>query len=155
MTKIILKPIGIVISEVTEPQRGKGKWDDVTSEIVINKDMSEYLEGLEEFSHIVVVFWMHKSPVKGSPPSKVHPKGRADLPLVGLFATRAPYRPNPLGVSTVKLVERRGNILIVKGLDALDGTPVIDIKPYIPPLENLSDIRMPDWVAKLKTQERA
>jgi len=149
MSQITIKPIGIVNSEVNEPQRGKGKWDEVTSEIVIDEKWTEHLDGLDEFSHIMVVFWMHKSPVKGSPPSKVHPRGRADLPLVGLFATRAPYRPNSLGVSTVKLLERRGNILIVKGLDALDGTPVIDIKPYIPPLEDVSDIRMPDWVAKL------
>jgi len=149
MSQITIKPIGIVISEVSEPQRGMGKWNDVISEIVIDEEWTEHLDGLDEFSHIMVVFWMHKSPVKGSPPRKVHPRGRADLPLVGLFATRAPYRPNSLGVSTVKLLERRGNILTVKGLDALDGTPVIDIKPYIPPLEDVSDLRMPDWVAKL------
>jgi tRNA-Thr(GGU) m(6)t(6)A37 methyltransferase TsaA len=151
MSQITIKPIGIVISEVSEPQRGMGEWNDVISEIVINEDMSEYLDGLEEFSHILVIFWMHKSPVKGSPPSKVHPMGRADLPLVGLLATRAPYRPNSLGVSTVKLLERRGNILIVKGLDALDGTPVIDIKPYMPPIDDPTEIRMPDWVKKLRT----
>jgi tRNA-Thr(GGU) m(6)t(6)A37 methyltransferase TsaA len=151
MTEILLKPIGKVISEITEPQRGIGEWDDVVSEIVIEEDLNEHLEGLEEFSHILVVFWMHKSPVEGSPPRKVHPKGRADLPLVGLFATRAPYRPNSLGVSTVKLIERRGNILIVKGLDALNGTPVIDIKPYMPPIDDPTEVRMPDWVKKLRT----
>jgi tRNA-Thr(GGU) m(6)t(6)A37 methyltransferase TsaA len=149
MSQITIKPIGIVNSEVSEPQRGMGEWNDVTSEIVIDEEWTEHLDGLDEFSHIMVVFWMHLVPRENRPPTRIHPRGRTDLPLVGLFATRAPYRPNSLGVSTVKLLERRGNILIVKGLDALDGTPVIDIKPYIPPLEDVSDLRMPDWVAKL------
>ena len=150
MTEILLEPIGKVINEINERQRGMGEWGEVVSEIVIDEDLNEHLEGLEEFSHILIIFWMHKSPVTGSPPSKVHPRGRADLPLVGLFATRAPYRPNSLGVSTVKLVERRGTILTVKGLDALNDTPVIDIKPYMPPIDYPSEVRMPDWVKKLR-----
>ena len=149
MKQIILKPIGIVSSEVKGPM--SGGWQEVTSEIVIEEGLSESLEGLEEFSHIIVVYWMHQVPTAGRPPSKVHPRGRADLPLVGLFATRAPYRPNPLGVSVARLVERRGNILTVEGLDAIDGTPVIDIKPYMPHYDGPPDVRVPDWVTKLRT----
>ena len=149
MSQIFLKPIGTVHNQVTGPKRHE--WDEVTSRIEIDEEWGQHLEGLEEFSHIMVIFWMHRSPSDMRPPVKIHPRGRADLPLVGLFATRAPHRPNSLGVSVVRLTQRRGNTLTVQGLDAFDGTPVIDIKPYMPPLEDLSDVRMPDWVAKLRT----
>jgi len=121
----------------------------VPSEIVIEEELTESLDGLEEFSHIVVVYWMHQAPTGGRPPGKVHPRGRADLPLVGLFATRAPYRPNPLGGGVAKRVARYGDLLAVTGLDAIDGTPVIDIKPYMPPIDCPPDVRVPDWVTKL------
>ena len=110
----------------------------------------EGLDGLEEFSHILVVFWMHKVPAMRQPVCKIHPQGRADLPLVGLFATRSPYRPNPVGVSAPRLVERKGNVLRVVGLDAIDGTPVLDIKPYLPHLDAPADYRGPDWVSKFR-----
>jgi len=152
MKQIVLKPIGIVSNEVKEPKRGG--WEEVTSEIVIDEEWEEHLEGLEEFSHIIVVFWMHKSPIGTRPPGKIHPRGRADLPLVGLFATRAPYRPNPIGVSVVKLLHRHDNVLTVQGLDAIDGTPVLDIKSYMTPVDKPEDIRMPDWVSKIRTQPR-
>jgi tRNA-Thr(GGU) m(6)t(6)A37 methyltransferase TsaA len=151
MSQFVLKPIGVVRNQVKEPKHRGSEWEEITSELVIDKDLSKHLEGLEEFSHILVIFWMHKSPVGEKPPSKIHPRGRSDLPLVGLFSTRAPFHPNPLGVSTVKLLERRGNILAVQGLDAIDGTPVIDIKPYMPLFESPDNVRMPDWVAKLRT----
>lgn len=149
MAHMELNPIGVVRNEVKGYKRSG--WQDVTSEIVIDEELAESLDGLEEFSHVIVVFWMHKNPVGDKPPIKLHPRGRDDLPLVGLFATRAPFRPNPLGVSVVKLAAIDGNTLTVTGLDAIDGTPVIDIKPYMPPLDNPDDVRMPDWVAKLRT----
>ena len=140
-----LKPIGVVRNEVREHKRGG--WEEVTSELVVDEELVESLEGLEQFSHIIVVFWMHKSPVGEKPPSKVHPTGRADLPLVGLF------HPNPLGVSVVKLQAIERNVLTVVGLDAMDGTPVIDIKPFMPPLDNPAEVRMPDWVSKIRTEK--
>ena len=152
MTEIILKPIGIVRSEVKEHKRGG--WGEVTSEIVIDEEWTEHLDGIDEFSHIMVVFWMHLSPVGTRPPGKIHPRGRADLPLVGLFATRAPYRPNPIGVSVVKLLRRHDNVLTVQGLDAIDGTPVLDIKSYMTPVDKPEDIRMPDWVSNIRTKPR-
>jgi len=148
MKQISLKPIGIVRNEVQGPMRGG--WEDVTSEIVVEEELRESLEGLEEFSHILVVYWMHRVPQGARPPGKVHPQGRADLPLVGLFATRAPFRPNSLGVCVARLLARNGNVLRVMSLDAIDGTPVIDIKPYMPPLDSPSDVRVPDWVTKLR-----
>lgn len=147
MEEIVLKPIGTVRSEVKEQMAGG--WAEVTSEIAIAEELAECLEGVEEFSHIIVVYWMHRIP-KGRPPAKVHPRGRADLPLVGLFATRAPYRPNSLGVCVARLEQRIGNTLRVVGLDAIDDTPVIDIKPYLPRLDSPRDVRIAAWAKKLE-----
>jgi tRNA-Thr(GGU) m(6)t(6)A37 methyltransferase TsaA len=148
MKEMVVKPIGIVKNEVKGPMRGG--WEEVASEIVVEGSLLECLEGVEEFSHIIVVYWMHRVPSMERPPGKIHPQGRADLPLVGIFATRAPYRPNPLGVSMVRLVERKGNILKVMGLDAIDGTPVLDIKPYLPPLDTPLNVQVPEWVKRLR-----
>ena len=109
----------------------------------------EALEGIEEFSHITVLFWMHQSPVWDASTSKIHPQRRADLPLVGVLATHSPFRPNPLGLTTVRLLEREGSTLRVVGLDAIDGTPVVDIKPRLPEDETVPE-RVPDWVPKLR-----
>ncbi len=122
----------------------------MASEVVIEEDLEESLDGLEEFSHIIVVFWMHKIPPMRQPLGKIHPQGRAGLPLVGLFATRSPYRPNPIGVRVARLVERKGNILRVVGLDAYDGTPVLDIKPFLPPYDSPADFKVPEWIRRFK-----
>ena len=141
---ITLEPIGEVRNKISQPMR-QG-WGEVVSELVLKPELEEALEGLEQFSHIIVVFWMHKAPLYH--PTKIHLQGRQDLPLVGLFATRSPHRPNPVGVSVVELLERHRNILKVKGLDALNGTPVIDIKPYLPG-DKVGEARTPKWVREL------
>ena len=148
MNEIKLKPIGVVHNEIK--QTGYRDCKDIVSKIEVDAKWAELLEGIEEFSHIIILFWMHKVPHDAEPPVKVHPCGRADLPLVGLFATRSPKRPNSIGITTVKLIERRGTTLIVQGLDAIDGTPVIDIKSYMIPNIARKDLRMPEWVAKLQ-----
>lgn len=151
MKEMVLKPIGIVRSKVSEPRRAG--WEQVTSEIVVDESLTESLDGLEAFSHIIVVYWMHKVLYAGLPRGKIHPQGREDLPLVGIFATRTPYRPNPLGVTVVRLLKRKGNVLRVVGLDAIDGTPIIDIKPYIPPFDSPPHVEVPDWVEKLNRRQ--
>lgn len=146
MSAITLRPIGVVRNEIKEaPPCDKRNWGEIVSEIVIDSSLAEALEGLEGFSHILVLYWMHRI-TSQEVPLKVHPMGRKDLPLVGLFATRAPVRLNRIGQTTVKLIERQGNILRVKGLDALDGTPVLDIKPYIPRADLAAGVTVPDWV---------
>jgi len=149
MEQIVLKPIGQVHNRFNA--RPIDDWDEARSEIVVDDEFTEHLEGLEEFSHIVVLFWMHRCPPGEPPPAKVHPRGRGDLPLVGLFASRAPHRPNSIGMTVARLEERRGNVLRVVGLDAVDGTPVIDIKPYMPLRESSGSVRLPAWVAKLRS----
>lgn len=140
---IVLRAIGFVRNEIRQP-RHQG-WEKLTSKIIIDRSLTEALAGLEEFSHIKVLFWLHQV-TAGKIPLKVHPRGKAELPLVGLFATRSPRRPNPVGETTVRLIGRRGNILEVEGLDATDGTPVIDIKPYLPGYDSVASAEVPLWV---------
>ncbi len=101
------------------------------SEIEIFEEYAEDLKDIERFSHIHVLYWLHKS--EGFVPSVKTPW---DSKPHGLFATRSPNRPNPIGYSVVRLLERKGNVLKVKGLDAIEGTKVLDIKPYIPEIDS-------------------
>jgi len=141
-----LRAIGIVKNDVKRPVRHG--WREVVSDIVVDSSLAEALDGLDEFSHIIVLYWMHRLTPGRELPLKVHPMGKPELPLVGRFATRSPSRPNPVGKATVRLLERRGNILKVKGLDAIDGTPVIDIKPYIPGYDSATDTKVPKWTTE-------
>ena len=146
MPDMTLKAIGIVRNEVKQkPKQVPFGWEKVVSDIVVNSSLTEALDGLEEFSHIIVLYWMHQVGT-GELPMKVHPMGKQGLPLVGRLATRSPDRPNPIGKTTVRLLERQGNILKVSGLDAIDGTPVIDIKPYIPGYDSVADAKVPPWI---------
>jgi len=143
MSGITLKAIGIVRNEVKQkPEYG---WREIVSEIEVNSSLTEALDGLDEFSHIIILYWMHQVTATNKLSLKAHPKGKPELPLVGRFATRSPNRPNPIGKATVRLLERQGNILKVKGLDAIDGTPVIDIKPYLPGYDSVADAKVPPW----------
>jgi len=144
LPEITLKAIGTVRNEIKEPVRHPAK--DVVSEIVVDSGLTEALDNLDDFSHIIVLYWIHKSPRRA--PKKVRPRGNPDLELMGVFATRSPDRPNPIGKSTARLLERRGNVLKVQGLDAIDGTPVLDIKPYIPGYDSADNARTPSWVIK-------
>lgn len=135
--ELILHPIGQVIGG-----------DQEVAEIEIDTPWLEALDGIEGFSHIWVVWWLHRAE---SPPAslRVHPEGRNELPLVGLFATRSPRRPCPLAITAVRLLGRQGHLLRVEGLDALVGTPVLDIKPYLRRGDLIPDAAMPDWLERL------
>ncbi len=143
LPSMTLKAIGIVRSETKQPT--KRDCERVISDVVVNDDLTEALDGLEEFSHIVVLYWMHQA-MSGEVPLKIHPRGKQELPLLGLFATRTPNRPNRIGTTTVRLLQRQGNIPRVEGLDAIDGTPVIDIKPYIPGYDSAANTKVPPWI---------
>ena len=144
-SEISLKPIGIVRNHIKEPTREESSG--VVSEIIIDESLNEALDDLEQFSHIIVLYWIHRS--RRPAPLKVHPRGDPDRAERGVFSTRSPSRPNPIGKATVKLLERNGNILEVQGLDAIDGSPVLDIKPYIPGYDSVeNDYRAPSWMVK-------
>jgi len=146
--EIKMKPIGYV-RRASREEDVKDK--SLISRIVIRKDLVEALEGIEDFSHMFVVYRMHKVPKKETKLLKVHPRGRKDLPLLGVFATRTAFRPNPIGLTLVELLKCKGNVLIVRGLDAFDGTPVLDIKPFNG-RDMVPDAKVPEWHKKLQTQ---
>ncbi|MCK5560807.1 MAG: tRNA (N6-threonylcarbamoyladenosine(37)-N6)-methyltransferase TrmO [Thermoplasmata archaeon] len=123
-----LKPIGIVHSSFTTRKEVlNSKTAENLGELEIFQEYEEGLTDLEGFSHIIVLFWLHKASFKSL---KVRPIYSPEK-LRGLFATRHPDRPNPIGITIVELMERNGNVLKVKGIDMFDGTPILDIKPYL------------------------
>jgi tRNA-Thr(GGU) m(6)t(6)A37 methyltransferase TsaA len=109
------------------------------------------LEGIADFSHLFVIFWMHEISNKERRAVKVHPRGRLDMPLLGVFATRTPHRQNPIGLTLVELVGVQGNIVTVRGLDAFNGTPVLDIKPF-DPWDLNDDVIVPKWWVNLEKE---
>ncbi len=104
------------------------------------------LEGLNNFSHITVLYWFHlRNSEEERRTLRVVPRRHLGAPQVGVFASRSPSRPNPVGLCVVELVKIQDCTLVVRGLDALDGSPIIDIKPYIPRADSISDARVPEW----------
>jgi tRNA-Thr(GGU) m(6)t(6)A37 methyltransferase TsaA len=160
MIDYTIKPIGIVKSRVDKEVLKYSKQDLkldldeainqgsdlITSKILINKEYIDCLDGIEDFSHIVVLFWTHKIPDKARQIKKVHPAGLKRMPIKGIFATRSPVRPNPICKTTVRLIERKGATLIVGGLDAINNTPVIDIKPHLPFYDSPLNVKLADWM---------
>jgi tRNA-Thr(GGU) m(6)t(6)A37 methyltransferase TsaA len=127
--KVELEPIGIIRSpyKTKEEIPIQASRSEEEGEIELFEEYEDGLKDIEGFSHIIIVYIFHKS--EGF---SLHVKPFLDPSLRGLFATRHPNRPNPIGISTVKLLERKGNILKIKGMDVLDETPLVDIKPYVP-----------------------
>ena len=144
MKEINIKPIGVVKNRVKEPRFGS--FADVVSEIIVDEKFTDALNGIEDYSHVIIVYWMDK--IKDYVITH-RPQGNPDVPVVGIFACRCPQRPNPIAITTVRLMGRKGNKIKVKGLDILDGTPIIDIKPYWPIYDYVKDGKIPDWVNKL------
>ena len=146
--RIVLKPIGIVrTGAVGDEVKDKTR----LSEIFIECELTSALEGITGFSHVFILFWLHEITGKERKTLKVHPRGRQDLPLLGVFATRTNLRPNPIGLTLCELVKMEGNVLTVRGLDAFDGTPVLDVKPY-DSWDCAANARMPDWWMKLEKE---
>jgi tRNA-Thr(GGU) m(6)t(6)A37 methyltransferase TsaA len=127
-TNISYRPIGYVKNDFSEPVPA-GRTQEIKaaeSRIVLDPALVEGLDGLEPGHQILVLFHFHRS--EGYELLQ-HPRGDRNQPRRGVFALRSPYRPNPIGVTTVELLAIKGNVLRVRGLDAIDGTPVIDLKP--------------------------
>jgi tRNA-Thr(GGU) m(6)t(6)A37 methyltransferase TsaA len=142
-----IKPIGEVKSSATEP--ADENWGKVVSEIHLAEALTPGLQGLEQFSHLIIVFYMHQATFHPSTDLIRRPRGRADMPQVGIFSQRAKHRPNPIGITAVQLLGVDGKVLRVKGLDAIDGTPVLDIKPYVPIFDRVDRATVPTWMERL------
>ncbi len=125
------------------------------SELVISPALKGILDGIDGFSHILVLYWPHLIDPERRKLLKVNPMGRKDLPKQGIFATCSPARPNPILVSAVKLMEREGNILRVRGLEAVDGSPIIDIKPYSRHYYRVEKPTVPQWMAQIHREIRS
>ncbi len=145
MEEIRLKPIGFVKNNIKEPRFGN--FADEISEIILDEKFTEALKGIDDYSHVIVVYWMDR--VKEQVMTH-QPQGNPNVPIVGIFACRCPSRPNPIAITTVRLIAHEGNKLKVKGLDILDGTPIIDIKPYWPQYDKVENEKVPAWVNRLE-----
>ena len=136
MSQYIFKPIGIVRSPFTQTEGTPIQpTADVPGMVVIDEAFAQGLEDLDGFSHILLLYVFHR--VRGT---CLRVKPYLGNEEHGVFATRSPHRPNPIGLSLVRLIRRDGNVLHIAGIDMLDGTPVLDIKPYIPQLNPVGDV---------------
>jgi tRNA-Thr(GGU) m(6)t(6)A37 methyltransferase TsaA len=150
--ELALRPIGRVTQGRSRPgQAGRGPPrapEAAAAEIELDETWAEALQGLEDFSHAWVIWWLE--PLEGrSTPVRVRPEGRADMPLVGLFATRSPLRPCPIAITAVQVLSREGARLRVQGLDAYEGSFVLDIKPYLRRGDLIPEATAPEWLVRL------
>ncbi len=148
---LVLEPIGFVRNGVAEPIHWG--WEEIESVLELHEKLGPALDGIEGFSHLLVLFWLHGVDPEKRRLLRIRPRDQQDLPEVGVLATRTQYRPNPIGATVVRLLDRDGCRLRVRGLDAVDGTPVIDIKPWAF-WEPLEDVRWPWWVDRLRELDR-
>jgi tRNA-Thr(GGU) m(6)t(6)A37 methyltransferase TsaA len=143
-----LRPVGFVRGGRAEPI--DDGWDAVAAEIELAPGFGpEALTGLESFSHIEVVFLFHRVAETAVVAGARHPRGRTDWPKLGIFAQRGKDRPNRLGVTVCRLLGVEGVRLRVAGLDAIDGTPVLDLKPVMRGFLPRGEVREPKWAAEL------
>ncbi|QYZ80478.1 tRNA (N6-threonylcarbamoyladenosine(37)-N6)-methyltransferase TrmO [Methanofollis formosanus] len=167
---MILRPVGVVRNTIKEPfliagddgiamrgdlddtMRRVRETEEETSEIIINMDLIETLDGIEDYSHLTVLYWAHGVPEKSRILTRVHPMGRKDIPATGVFGTCSPARPNPVLMTVVRLCGRNGNVLEVADLDAIDGSPVIDIKPYVRDFFPQHDVKIPEWMQQIQRE---
>jgi tRNA (adenine37-N6)-methyltransferase len=142
-------PIGVVRGGRVEPS--DDRWGDVEAEIELDASRfgPDSIQGLEEFSHLDVVFLFHLRDPGSLVGGARRPRGLGALPEVGIFAQRASGRPNRIGVSTCQLLGVDGTTVSVRGLDAIDGTPVLDMKPHLLEMGPRGPVREPSWVKTL------
>ncbi|RLQ96299.1 tRNA (N6-threonylcarbamoyladenosine(37)-N6)-methyltransferase TrmO [Falsibacillus albus] len=141
---ITIKPIAYVQNDRRAVE--DDDWGSVESIIELSPEYDESsLRNIEDFSHLEIIFYFNQVPDNKIETKARHPRNNADFPQVGIFAQRGKNRPNKLGLTTVQLLEHRERTLKVKGLDAIDGTPIIDIKPVMKEFLPKGDIHQPDW----------
>ncbi len=147
--EFVFRPIGYVRSVHTDPKETPIQpvyTDGTQARVEVLPEYEAGLRDLEGFSHIYLIYYFHRAK-----PVQLVLKPYLEDTEHGIFATRTPHRPNPIGFSLVRLVERQGNILIVKDVDILDGTPLLDIKPFIPRFDYRQDVRV-GWQEQVPEQ---
>lgn len=161
---IHINPIGHVRSSLELPTAcAKGEREetpkprlnrhaDQEAELVLQNRWSMLLDGIEDYSHVMVLYWPHLLSAGRTQQKKIHPMGRTELPITGVFATRTPGRPNPVLVTVAKLIKRADNVLHVKGLEAINGSPIIDIKPHTMGYWATEAVKVPQWMQDLQKE---
>lgn len=144
-----LTPVGVVVGGRAEPE--DDDWALVTATIRLDGERfaEDAVAGLEEFSHLEVVYVFDRADPAKTESGARHPRGRSDWPRVGIFAQRGKDRPNHLGVSRCRLLGVDGLDLKVQGLDAVDGSPVLDVKPWMVEFGPIGDVQQPQWASEL------
>ena len=152
MTAIALEPVAFVRGGRTEA--ADDHWGGVRAAIEIDprRFTPEALQGLESFSHLVVVYQFHGVAEAEVELKARHPRNNAAWPAMGIFAQRGRGRPNRIGVSVCRIVRVDGLRIEVEGLDAIDGSPVLDIKPYMRGFEARGEVREPEWAREIMAQ---
>lgn len=152
--EILIRPIGVVRADLSDDEI-RNSSNGYKGYIEIFEHYLDGLYGIEEFSHLIIIAYLHKVPRERRKVLKVKPRkwlrfgiDLSDIPEVGVFCTDSPHRPNPIAITIVRLIGRQDNKLFVDGLDLFDGTPILDIKPYTP-ARVISDIKLPDWYIEL------
>ncbi len=156
--EISFRPVGVVRVKTTEDQVREQEGE-IEGELEIFPEFEPALEGLDGYSHLFLIFYFHKLRPEQIGPLQVKPKRLVqrgfkleELPLLGIFALDSPSRPNPIGLTLVRLLRREGRRLFVKGLDAFDGTPILDLKGYRPDYRT-DDYFIPDWHRRLMNEK--
>lgn len=143
MPEIIMRPVGYVSNQVAE--RKDQFWGEDISVITVSEEFRGGLTGLESFSHAVILSHLDKACYKPEKHLLRRPRNREDMPMLGIFSQRTKDHPNQIGITTVEILSVSDTSITVKGLDAIDGTPILDIKPYFPVFDR-RDARTPEWV---------
>jgi len=117
--------------------------------IVVDKRFVLGLRAIRGFSHLIILYWIHMRDTRSHRSTlEVVPKRHPGAPMVGVFATRSPSRPNPIGLCVTRLISVRGATLVVEGLDAFEGSPIVDIKPYLPRGDRIKRAKVPAWTKR-------
>ena len=146
MEEWIMRPIGYVRNAVQEKK--DVAWGEDVSEIELCEAYASGLTGLEYFSHAIILFYLNQAEFDPKKHLQRKPQNRDDMPKVGVFSQRCKDRPNQIGMTAAAIVSVSERKLTVRGLDAIDGTPVLDIKPYYPVYDK-RDAAVPEWTDRL------
>ncbi|HEY2774477.1 MAG TPA: SAM-dependent methyltransferase [Candidatus Binatia bacterium] len=150
--KIEIEPVGFVRGgrgEAVDDDWGK---EEARIELDSARFGADSLAGLGDFSHLLVIYHFHRADPSKIETAARHPRGNTAWPKVGIFAQRGKNRPNRIGVSTCEIAGVEGTTVRVRGLDAIDGTPVLDIKPFFRSFEPRTGVREPAWVAEIMSE---
>lgn len=149
--QISLEPLAWVQNERSAIQ--DDHWSEVESRLVLDDCLpDEAFEEIESFSHVHVVFWFHKVPDEKIVRGSRHPRNQQHWPKVGILAQRGKNRPNRIGLCVARVLRREGRTLVVAGLDAIDGTPILDIKPVMQEFLPREEVSQPAWSTELMKQ---